>query len=361
MRICIDLTSLADNFSGIERYALSISKELIMNEKHHWILLFKNQVHEAFLDSKSNVEKVVIKGKNKLFFNQFILPAKMYTIKADKYLFIGFPAPFFFFSKKTINTIFDMGCWDCPRTNKLHMVLYFRLLYWKAAFNNKKIITISDFSKKRIQKILRVKEENICIIYCGIDNKFFFYEKNNVVNEKYSIPSMYFLCLSTIEPRKNIQLLIKAYSRICESIDYDLVLVGRKGWLMDNLFSNLSEKVKEKIVFTGFVDDEDLPSIYGNASWFVFPSLYEGFGIPPLEAMATGTPVLSSNSTAMPEILGDVAFYFENNDVESLIEKLQMISNINLDNNLKVKCINQAKKYSWKESADRLLNFLESI
>lgn len=356
MRICIDLTSLADNFSGIERFALSITKELIRNKEIEWILLFKNYVHKEFCKTEKNVKKIVIKGKNKLLFNQVKLPLKLLEIDADKFFFPAFPAPFFFFNKNAFNTIHDLSCWDCPESNKLHMILYFKLMYWKASLNQKKIITVSEFSKKRICEILRSRPENVSVIYNGIDQKF--YHKNITKNilKKNNIPEKFFLCLSTLEPRKNLQLLIRAYSKVCEDINVNLVLAGRKGWLVENILSDLPSNVKNKIYFTGFIEEDDLPIIYKNALWFIFPSLYEGFGIPPLEAMATGTPVLSSDAASMPEILGDAAIYFNSNDEIDLLKHLKCIAHIEKTEEMKAKCIDRASLYSWEKSAEKLID-----
>lgn len=220
MKILIDLTALADNFSGIERFALSITKELIKNSANQWVLLFKNSIHRDFCEEQENVEKIVIKGGNKLVFNQVALPAKLSAIRADKYFFPAFPAPFFFFNKNTYNTIHDLGCWDCPGTNKKHMIWYFKLMYWKASLNNKKIITVSEFSKKRICTILHAKPENVNVVYNGISETFNAeirsaneYKK---AQEKYSLPKKYVLCLSTMEPRKNLRLMLDVFASLYE-------------------------------------------------------------------------------------------------------------------------------------------------
>ena len=362
MRICVDLTSLADNFSGIERFALSITKELIKNEKYHWILLFKNTVHKAFEDA--NAEKIVIKGSNKLLFNQIILPLKMLKIKADRYFFPAFPAPFFFFNTNVFNTIHDLSCWDCPRSNKKYMIAYFRLMYWKASICNKKIVTVSEFSKKRICSILSVKPENIAVVYNGISRHFNAENideiKKKQIADKYSLPPSFILSLSTIEPRKNVRLLLDACAELLEEgVVEDIVLAGRKGWKMNDFLSGYQEKFLKHVFFTGFVDDEDLPSVYKRAKLFACPSQYEGFGSPPLEAMACGTRVISSDAASMPEILGDAAVYFKNqnlNDLKRILKKEIKVVEKNSDY---VKCgEQQAKKYSWNREAKKLINFL---
>ncbi|MGN1124810.1 MAG: glycosyltransferase family 4 protein [Candidatus Gastranaerophilaceae bacterium] len=363
MRICIDLTSLADNFSGIERFALSITKELIKYKNHKWILLFKNSVHKNFLDEFDNVDKVVIKGKNKLIFNQVLLPLKLLKIKADVFLFLAFPAPFFFFKKESISAIHDLSCWDCPGSNKRYMIWYFKLMYWKASRCNKKILTVSEFSKKRIIKILKVNPQNITVVYNGLEKRFFSNvnnENNNEIRKKYSLPKQYLLCLSTLEPRKNLNILIKAYSKLIENnvIDIDLVLAGRKGWLIDDILNELSANVKNRIIFTGFVDEADLPFVYKNADFFVFPSKYEGFGIPPLESMACGTPVISSDATAMPEVLGDSVIYFKSNNVIDLTKKIEYAMKLSPENyiNIAEKGKQVSQKYNWEKSAKVVLS-----
>lgn len=359
MRICVDLTSLADNFSGIERFALSITKELLKSEEHHWILLFKNSIHKEFEEVQA--EKIVLKGSNKLLFNQIILPLNLLKIKADRYFFPAFPAPFFFFNKNAFNTIHDLSCWDCPGSNKRYMIWYFRLMYWKASLCDKKIITVSEFSKNRICSILRVKPQNITVVYNGISKQFNSEKidelRKKQVADKYSLPSSFILSLSTLEPRKNLRLLLDACAELFEEgMVNDIVLAGRKGWKMNDFLSGYQEEFLSHVYFTGFVDDEDLPAIYKMAKLFVFPSQYEGFGIPPIEAMACGTMVLSSDAASLPEVLGDAAIYFKNNNVIDLKDKIKYLLGMKHDYILQLEEIgvSQANYYKWENEAKQL-------
>ncbi len=126
--------------------------------------------------------------------------------------------------------------------------------------------------------------------------------------------------------------------------------------MVDDLLSGYSDKFLQRLHFTGFVDDADLPAIYRGAEWFVFPSKYEGFGIPPLEAMACGTPVISSDAASLPEVLGDAAVYFRSEDKESLLRVLKESVSISADNRSAIieKGLKQAKKFSWDETAKKL-------
>ncbi|MCR5768058.1 MAG: glycosyltransferase family 4 protein [Lachnospiraceae bacterium] len=368
MNICIDLTSLADNFSGIERYALSMTEELIKDEDNNFILVFKNEVFKSFVHcSYPNIKKLVIKGSNKLLFNQIKIPFVFRKIKADVFLFLAFPAPFFFSGKRTISMIPDLGMWDCPQTNKKRMVIYFKTMYKRASRGNKRIITISDFTKERIIDILHVKKENIIVAYCGLSNVFKNYSydksKDDFVKNKYKLPEKYLLCLSTVEPRKNMSLLIRAYIDLFEEnrIDADLVLTGRKGWLVDEMYNNIPSNIQPHIHFTGFIEDDHLPYIYKNSCLFVFPSIYEGFGIPPIEAMSCGTMVICSDAASLPEVCGDAVLYFKSNDLEDL--KNTIIKSLSMEQDeieeLKVRAKILANSYNWMTEAMKIKKLVD--
>lgn len=361
MKILIDLTSLADNFSGIERFAMNMALKMTENRSNTYVLVFKNEVHSAFSQviSQENVDMVVVKGGNKLLFNQLILPWGLYRQKADVYFFPAFPEPVLFFRKNTVTTIHDLGCWDCGETMTTLSKWYFRISYRKSMVCSQKIVTVSDFSKGRIMAIGDLPKEKVNVVYNGVSEGFF---SGNAPDEaqkqRYGLPEGYLLCLSTLEPRKNLQLLINAYEALLlEGNDLPLlVLAGRKGWKMDGFLEEISPQVVEKLHFTGFIDDEDLPAIYAGAKLFVFPSKYEGFGIPPLEAMAAGCPVLSSDAASLPEVLGDAASYFESGNLDSL--KTALLAALDTPGMPDV-CKSQARRFRWDEQAATLLAELE--
>lgn len=171
---------------------------------------------------------------------------------------------------------------------------------------------------------------------------------------KYNLPNEYILSLSTLEPKKNIGLLIEAYSQLVtnENFDISLVLAGRKGWKIDEDLSAIDKKVKDRIIFTGFIDDNDLPAVYGNAKLFVFPSLYEGFGMPPLEVLACGTKVLSSDSTSLPEVLGNCAHHFRNNNANELKEQIKSCMVEYFSNEKQIK--EWVNHYNWNREPNRI-------
>ena len=368
MRILIDLTSLADNFSGIERFAACITYEMLTQSDDDFVLVFKEKIYKQFeqFTSRKNVKTVVLSRCNKLIFNQLRLPTAISKEKVDVYFFPAFPAPFFFFKSNAISTIHDLGCRDCPSKNKKYMTLYFKIMYWKAALGKKRIVTVSEFSKERIAVILKKDRDQIKVIYDGISDCFENFQYSEEVDKKaietYGLSKDYILCLSTLEPRKNMRLLVEAYDELLieAKIDIDLVLAGRKGWLVDDLLSRLNENTVSRIHFTGFVDDEFLPYVYRNARMFVFPSVYEGFGIPPLEAMSMGVPVISSDAASLPEVLGDAAIYFKSNDKKQLKQKIiQVLQDDGLEIRLlKERGLNCAKTYKWNTEALKLQEYL---
>ena len=358
MRIAIDLTALADNFSGIERYACEMAKAILrLNTSDFFILLFKDNIFPDFYEWQRDdrVEMCVIAshGSSKLVFTQIMLPAKLRKIKADAYLFMAFPAPALFFSDKAVSTIHDLCCWDCPETMTVKSRMLWRVLDAKAA-HGRLVNTISNFSKSRIMERYRIPSKRITVCYCGISSEFeerTWRSEANVENVrvKYELPERYILTLSTIEPRKNVPELIEAW-RLYRRIDAypaDLVLAGRKGWKTDSLLEGLSSDELSHVHVTGFVEDNDLPAVYGMAESFVFPSIYEGFGLPPVEASKAGTRVICSDIPCLREVVGNAAEYYSLGNVEQLSQLLSKPR----------PCVSSSlpTDYIWKEPAKIIL------
>lgn len=369
MRILIDLTSLADNFSGFERFSACLTQEMLKKSTDDYILVFKEKVHPLFSDyvSCKNIKAIVLKRRKKLIFNQLILPFAISRIPADCYLFLAFPPPILLFKRNMVSAIHDICCWDCPETMKGLSSLYFRVSYRISLWKCWNIVTVSSFSKQRISNKFPASLNKLWRIYDGVETKFLQYqtvrEKEEQVSAKYKLPPNYILSLSTLEPRKNLRLLISAYEKLVLEDDFDipLVLAGRKGWKMDNLLNGIGQAARDKIIFTGFVEDEDLPAVYGGAKLFVFPSKYEGFGIPPLEAMACGTPVLSSDAASLPEVLGDAAAYFESDNELALYQQLRKLTATQFPEEIIQKGRNQAARFRWDEQAELLMKYLSKL
>lgn len=224
------------------------------------------------------------------------------------------------------------------------------------------IVTDSAFSKAEILKYFPQFEGKIHVVPCGVDSKRFHPESDKEkiakVREKYKISERYFLYLGTLEPRKNLVRLIDAYAEYAKSYDApaQLVLAGGKGWLYDEIFARTeSLGLQEKVIFTQYIEAADLCALMSGALAFTFPSLYEGFGMPPLEAMACGTPVLVSDAASLPEVTGESAVIVKAEDVSSITQGLCTLhEDEKLRERLRVEGYNRAMGFSWDHSAEML-------
>jgi len=226
--------------------------------------------------------------------------------------------------------------------------------------NSKKIITISDSSRSDIINEYKVKPDQVEVIPLGIkDIKVSKMNKNDFI-KKYQVDSPYVLFVGTLQPRKNIVKLIEAFSKI-DNKDIDLVIVGRKGWDYEKIF-NAPEQygISKRVKFIENVTNEDLPLFYKNAEVFVLPSLYEGFGLPILEAMQYGCPVITSNISSLPEAGGDAAIYFDPNDANDIALNIsKVLSSTKLREDMIKKGYLQIKKFSWDKSAKEVIRIFE--
>lgn len=197
------------------------------------------------------------------------------------------------------------------------------------------------------------------VVYNGVSQVFTqtLPEQPPDISKKYEIPGKYLLCVSTLEPRKNMRLLIRAYEKLVRNgeTDLHLVLAGRRGWNLKEALGDAS-LLGRMIHVTGFVDDDDLPLLYRSAEAFVFPSLYEGFGVPPIEAMSQGTVVISSDAASMPEILGDAPIYFESNNEEALYDALKKVTAMTEaeKRQRQARGRQRAGLYHWEKEAEKL-------
>lgn len=262
---------------------------------------------------------------------------------------------------KKVVYVHDMAYKSCPETVRWQT----RMLLNKALVNSCKradhIITISEFSKSEIVKYLGVKEGKITVIPMGVNQEWFLPasdEKIKAIKRKYHLPEQYILYLGTLEPRKNIKRLIEAYHSLCiQGIDCPkLVLAGGKGWMYDEIFSTVkSLEMEENIVFTGYVDEKDKQAIMTGADMFVFPSLYEGFGIPPLEAMACRVPTIVSKVSSLPEVVGEAALMTDPYSIKDISDKIkQLLFDNELRESLRIKGLERAKKFSWENTAEQV-------
>ncbi|OGH16795.1 MAG: hypothetical protein A3C30_00435 [Candidatus Levybacteria bacterium RIFCSPHIGHO2_02_FULL_40_18] len=269
-------------------------------------------------------------------------------------------------------SILDISYKHFPKLFKKKDLLQLNLWGGYSVRSARKIITISRSSKDDIIKEYHVPAARVHVAYLGIKEANKSKMSKKEILEKYSIEKTFILFVGTLQPRKNIVRLVEAFSAVIhprgESVltsgvgeDLKLVIVGRRGWQYEEILEAPRRYgVEDRVRFLENVTDEELPAFYESAELFVLPSLYEGFGLPILEAMKYGCPVLTSNVSSLPEAGGDAAIYFNPEDVSDIAEKIEkVLSDKKLRDDMIKKGHEQVKKFSWEKSARQVLHTLE--
>ncbi|MGI5992708.1 MAG: glycosyltransferase family 4 protein [Methanosarcina sp.] len=231
-----------------------------------------------------------------------------------------------------------------------------------------KIITVSEFSKKDISRYIKYPEEKIEIIPPAVDHNLYYQNRNKAVLKKYRIEETekVVLYVGAEEPRKNIQFLINSLSKLKNRIpQVKLLKVGMPNYIgvREKLLKHIeSLNLQKDVIFTGYVSESELAEIYNAVDLFVFPSLYEGFGMPPLEAMACGTPVITSNTSSLPEVVGDAAIVVDPYDANKLVEEMyQLLTDDGLKEEMIRKGLRRSKMFSWDKSARETLRVYKEL
>lgn len=267
-------------------------------------------------------------------------------------------------------TIHDLAIKKLKTVGSLKNTIIQKLFLKKSLLNADKIIAISEATKKDIIEFYRIKEEKIDVIYNGTnfsEGKDLSEEEERKIQEKFKIKDTPFLFfLSTIEPRKNIPTLIKAFNYIKskEKTELKLILAGGLGWKYEEVIKLFeASEFKNDIIMPGYISKEEKKYLYDNAKVFVYPSLYEGFGLPILEAMSNSCLVLTANNSSLPEVGGDASYYYEDVlDYKELGDKILEVININSEEKIEriEKGLNQVKKFTWASCAtDTIKRFKE--
>ncbi|MDE7312193.1 MAG: glycosyltransferase family 4 protein [Eubacterium sp.] len=293
----------------------------------------------------------------------FPIPYRLFfRTKADITQFFNFVVPPGARGKR-IAMIHDMAYKSCPGAVRKKTRIWLEFSMKKSCRHADHVVTVSEFSKREIVKYLHVPKEKITVVPNAVDHAIYRpdYTDGQIrsVLDKYKIQKEYFLYLGTIEPRKNLERLLMAYEKLYrEEHVPQLVLAGGKGWLCRSIYDRVrSMKLGHQILFTGYVPQEDSPLLMCGALAFVFPSLYEGFGMPPLEAMACGTPVIVSDTSSLPEVVGDAGAMVNAESVEEIYRAMRrLMKDRTYRESLRVRGIERAKKYNWMQSAKILMN-----
>ena len=266
-----------------------------------------------------------------------------------------------------VSTVHDIAFFSLPDTASPLNRYYLRSTIQASLKRSARVIAVSNSTKRDLIRLFDVPEEKIRVVHPGIDESFIPVAPNLLeeIRAKYSLTSPFILFVGAIEPRKNLASLIAVYNALVREslINHSLVIAGARGWSSEPIFKLVQELGMDgKVIFTGEVAEEELPALYSAADLFVFPSLYEGFGFPPLEAMACGTPTIVSDVSSLPEIVGDAALKVTPQKHKELAETIRaVLENYTLQHELVAKGLQQAKKFSWKKTAKETLNVYQEV
>ncbi len=306
------------------------------------------------------------KHLQRMFF-QTVLMGKQYC-KESILLTTDSKTPFFLPSNCILLPIItDLAVFRMPEVYQKSRVLWWRFQYRYLCRKAKHFVAISEFTKRELVEILGLKPEQISVVPCAAAAQYVPVEneqKRSEIRTRYDLPEQYLLFVGNQNPRKNLNRLLLAYDRAVETenLSHHLVIAGEQGWKFNREACLAPIQNRDKVHFIGFVPDEDMPALYSAATLFLFPTLYEGFGIPVLEAQLCGTPVLTSHCTSLPEVGGDAAIYVDPYQVEDMAQGIgKALQNPAYLQGLIQKGFENAKRYSWVNSAQLLNEIIEKV
>jgi glycosyltransferase involved in cell wall biosynthesis len=356
--------------SGV--YAYQLIRHLYELDTWNNYIIYLKDSPLADMPPERSGWKYRVVGPKKLW-TQFGLPLALYTQKEKLNVFFtpGHYAPRFC-PFPTVISVLDLAFFGFPEYFKKDDLMQLKAWTKYSVQKAKHVLTISESTKKDVVKYYQYPTDNITVTYIGYDTETFapVYDEERIeaVLAKYGIARPYILYLGTLQPRKNILRLVRAFHMLVAQEKYSdlglkLVIVGKKGWLFDEIFAEVKKLGMERVVvFTGFVPDEDKCAILSGALIYTLPSLYEGFGIPVLEAMACGTPVVTSRISSLPEVTGECGVLVDPYSEKSICGGMKLLINdVPLREELRQKGLMWVKHFDWMNTARTTLKVLEEV
>jgi glycosyltransferase involved in cell wall biosynthesis len=378
MRIGIDYTAAVHQGGGIGRYTRSLVRALVALDSGHQFKLLVAGAARRDSDSgpwPSNASLRTIPISDRwmnVLWQRLRVPLPVQLVTGPIELF---HSPDFVLPPTgrtpSILTVHDLSFLRVPEFFVEGFREYLEGAVVRAVKKAAHILADSESTRRDLEALLDVNPERVTVIYPGVDEGFepvLAPEDLQRVRKRYALPARFLMGLSTLQPRKNFEGLIEAFGRLLEletdsdlTAELELVVVGGEGWMFESIREKVASRgLSERVHFLGRVTDADLPAIYTLAEAFVFPSWYEGFGIPVIEAMACGTPVVASDNSSLPEAAGEAGMLVGAGDTGALVQALmQVLANSDLRAQMIESGFNQAKNFSWNESALRLLGVYE--
>ena len=376
MRIGINQVLISSRSSGASNRDMTIIPALL-DRCGSWgeeIILYlsrtlESQEIEKMVGDRNNAE-IVRTPIPSLPTYKRVIQGHSYWPKQTKYdrlnLFHAYYYPVPRLDIPVVLTVNDLRFLHMPKTYRLPRYLFLKAVVGPSILKANRIIAISHFTKQDLLEHFRISENKIDVIYCPLPRHFEILPDKDLlaqVQKKYNIPENFILYVGNLEPRKNLVRLLEAYAIVKKKFNISLAIIGTPVRQYNLLFDRIKAYNLEKdVICTGYVADEDLPSLYRLANLFVFPSLFEGFGIPVLEAMACGTPVVASNVTSLPEVVGDAGILVNPYIVESIAEGISsVLSNSQLEKELITKGYERIKVFDAGKIATQVLDTYKKV
>jgi glycosyltransferase involved in cell wall biosynthesis len=368
IRIGADLSAIQPTKSGVDWYTHNVILNMMdLLQDGEELVLFSNR-DTGFEDEAAHRDGVEVVRSGFRFqepWRQFILPALLRRHRIDVCFFTNFVSALAS-PCATVLTIHDLSIKLFPRTHSLRNVLWARSLMPLSIRRSAHVIADSNNTRLDLVRVMGVPGGKVDVIHLGTSPEFC--PEPGPDEEKalayFGIDRPYVLFVGTLEPRKNINMLIKAFDRVAASRpDLHLVLAGRRGWMAQAIFDELERRsLLGRVHITGYVPDEYLPPLYRQAEALVYPSLYEGFGLPPLEAMSSGTPVVVSRNSSLPEVVGDAGLYVDALSVNEIAGAMERIlDDAALADSLRQKGLERAGRFTWPRAAAKTLEILRKV
>jgi len=366
MRIGIDARLVYYRRAGISQYTLRLLEEFADIAQNDEFVVFQSRMDRSKLVDQPNFRKRSLWTPPHHRLEQLLLPLEIATVDLDVLHSPDFIPPFRRNCKSVI-TIHDLNFLLHPHFLTPQSASYYGQID-QAVRNCDHIIAVSNSTKRDIIRLTGAPENKITVVYEAAHPIYQPLQDEHLlreVRERLGIDHDFILFVSTIEPRKNVPTLLQAYKQLLDNYhaEVNLVLAGEKGWLFDEVFA-LVEKfdLQQRVRFLGRVSPEDLLGLYNAARLLVHPAFYEGFGLPPLEAMACGTPVVVSNTSSLPEVVGDAALLVDPTDVDGMAVAIwRLLSDNALRQQMIDKGLSRARRFSWKKAALETLDIYHCL
>jgi glycosyltransferase involved in cell wall biosynthesis len=349
LRVGFELTGLELDRGGAARYAERMRLELQRHPDVELVAL----AHSG--QARGGAAGRVLRGLSReLIYMPLRLPRRARSLDVD-ILHCATPVAPLRASMPVAVTVHDVMTWDHPEWFSRANVLQQRLVLGPALRRAELVLTSSEYSRERIVELLGIERERVVVTPLGVDERFSPGAAPRELLERLGVEAPYVLSVGTLQPRKNIEGAIRAFERLAVAgVEHRLVVAGARGWRDRQLLEMVAASpVSERIALVGRISDEEMIGLYRGAELFVFPSLYEGFGIPPLEAMACGTAVVSSDRTSLPEVVGEAGVLVDPADPDALADAVaEILGSVSRRRDLERRGLARAARFTWHRCVD---------